>query len=268
MIFLFEKGNKWHDVESSIKACKELGYTYLALTIDQCKSAEYRKKDNKVVGIGSFDFFRKLSQIGINCINYPSSYSYLYSNLLQQHYNYLLNRGCLIIGIWDFIKNPWYYFQEFNSSEVFIKSDSGYKLIPGQLFKIEDMAKFESSFGHLDNTENIIVAKARPIYGEWRVIINIKEGSWNIVAASSYYFNNEFVTIPSIPEDGRKFVEKLPKFLYPLPVQGLFVLDIAQAKDTGHWYVVEINAVPLSNWYACSHAKILTAYNENYNETK
>lgn len=177
----------------------------------------------------------------------------------------LLNRDARIFKI-DEIANDW-TMQEvtggFHGSKYWIRSNSGSKQFSGGVF---DLAEFlvEREYLSQKNLDiELVAAKPKNLKQEWRcVIIN------HMVISTSQYMNEgepevkSFTETPSEVIDFAKYWVKKHIFMFP----NSYVLDVC---DMGGWsvdsdgkyeydlYVVEVNNLTTSGYYACDVERIV-----------
>ncbi len=144
----------------------------------------------------------------------------------------------------DFIILPSWKYKESNLENKFVKSDSGFKYLTGDVFiSNKDII--------INNDDiNLIISSAKNIeeieYRFW--IINGR-----IIAKSSYSWNdNQYYVVPkSCTNYVKNVIKNIPNIEYPV-----FTIDIVMDMIQGKWKVVEINNIFTSGLYNADDQEI------------
>lgn len=218
----------------------------------------YDGKDNKVFFIGSI-------LTALNLINAK----YRYQIWLNKEFDYFNFSGHVTP-----ILNNEYVGMSFGSlsnltkssnisddlSEIFIKSNSGYKTIPGHLSTINNFVK--DNIYQVFNEAVVIMAPKKQILKEYRMVVkcesNDNESDWtnSIICSNLFMENNQFVeTNESAPQE---IIDEVTKILnastyHPFP---MFTLDVA-IDDKMEVKPIEANSINTSGLYGCDIESVL-----------
>lgn len=185
---------------------------------------------------------------------YEGNY-YKVSNYINYIHEWYLNSDCLFLPFGllkkDIIKNQ--IFEKFRySDKLFIKSDSGFKLLTGFSIKKSEWNK-ELSFLNLSKDDMILISSHKDIEKEYRF--------WVI--------NNEIITWSSYSWDGAEYDSHMPSYLYDTAKTianqiklNAFTLDLCLLKSSFRPFVVEINNIYTSGLYNCDYKKLINCLRE------
>lgn len=225
---------------------------------------------NEPVGIyGSFEFVRLYTQKYKNILAFANNKDFdCMSYLSKFDPKYFLNSNCIFttIGLLKYHSRP--MFNHFNSDELFIRPNAGFKLFTGFSLNKDNLDFELNSLGQLhgvQDTDMILVSSSQKIANEYRFVVS-ENGP---VTCSSYKEKDTINIDLVVPDNVTSFVNKFIKAnnseLFP---DKLFICDVALL-ESGSIQIVEFNAFSHSDLYNCDYvssfeeaAKIL--YDENY----
>lgn len=185
------------------------------------------------------------------------------TNLLCSTYyahfgEYLLNQECCFLPLAEFKRKKDLYFEKFGKDgKLFVRPDSPFKEFTGFVVKKEDFDRriLTMSYGDLDPTLMILIAKPKNILGEYRFYLSKDE----VITGSRYKLNEEHDEAVGYSGNALRLAQEISKASWrPSPI---FVADIGET-DEGECKLLEINSFNCSGMYLCDLEKIVNKTNE------
>ena len=131
-------------------------------------------------------------------------------------------------------------------SKIFVRPNSGKKEAAAEVVDIQDLDAFVDEF---DYHGLAVISSPKRVFGEWRFVVS--EGE--IIAVSSYRYQNVITEVPSAPVGATELVKKvLQKGYFP---DKIFCVDVVQDMDSQFW-VMELTSFSSAGLYACDVKKI------------
>lgn len=178
----------------------------------------------------------------------------------QQYWNsYLLNSNFIVCPISN-LTEEWY--NEFIHGDMFIRPNSGCKPFTGQtIFKYKDLKQIIDLYRPLPS-ELAILAPARPISNEARLVVGIDKDEKPVILAGSMYRIDGNIQNERINKDSRywKFGQKAAEQVlekYGNPPAELFTLDVCSERWRDELYIVELNSFGCAGLYDCEIEPII-----------
>ena len=135
-------------------------------------------------------------------------------------------------------------------AEMFIRPSDDLKLFSGQVMKVRDMVKFlgdamkapSSASEQLFEETEIVLAKPKPIEGEWRWFIV----GGKVISGSCYRYKGELVKAPETSQLAINKAQEMADIWLP---DDCCVMDLAMVEGEG-MKVIEFNCINASGFYA------------------
>lgn len=278
----FAKESSYKELADAVKAA---GHPLLELNGDYNKKILRDKLDLNYVSVSDIAIYNnsavifngsiemaKLVQKELEMGCFPVTYStfnkYKCSSYYSYFSNYLFNDRYCLVSLRDFYKNKFFYYGVFGKEAlIFIRPDSGEKEFQAQLLDLLDIDRFFENHKHLEH-ELVLISTPKNILWEGRVVVSRKK---EIIAHSTYRFQDQVTKIPSIPSGAIELAEKLLNIdFYP---DSVFCYDLCQDND-GKFYLLELTSFSSAGLYACDKAKIVDTvskiaaedFNRKYNK--
>lgn len=166
-----------------------------------------------------------------NCaiLSYCSWEKYLCTNYYPHFGDLSFNDNYVIVPLSEISRRKWFFWGLFGKEGViFMRPDDGDKPFKAGLWDIQD---WDREYEQLENKDQlVIVSSPKNIHGEWRFLCNDKK---EIIAVSSYRFQNLITRVPSAPQEAYDICNKvLDRGYFPDP---LFCVDVALDSDKNGW---------------------------------
>lgn len=164
----------------------------------------------------------------------------------------ILAQDHLWVEYGDLKKQREYLMEELGQADtLFIRPDSPNKAFTGQLIYGEEFDNTVDRLACPEVTSDtlVVVSPPRNILAEWRFVIADKK----VIAGSQYREEGQRCIRRQWPEEVWKFAEQAAD--YDWEPDRVYCMDICQT-STGYW-VLEINSVSTSGFYACDLAPIV-----------
>lgn len=233
---------------------------YIPFLNDKCKIPEDFKSEN--VGIyGSFEFVKKYTSMYPNVCAFQENSNFNCSVYLSEmRTDEFLNADNLFTTIGLLKKNRKQIFNYFNSEQIFIRPNSGFKVFTGFPVSFEELDFELSSLKQLYNIEEsalIMISKGQSINEEYRFVIANNE----VITGTSYKVGDK-IDINKEPDNSIiDFVNnylKLNKKETSWTPDSCFILDVAKLSNN-ELKIIELNAFSHSDFYNSDFVKAFNA---------
>lgn len=200
------------------------------------------------VPVGHVGFVNKLRKIGWenawlgeNEFRYYNIYRHFWKDMFNQEFNllYPLEVGRSL-------------FENSKQGRLFIRSDSGDKLVAGNLYDFNSWLEAREWYGVKDR-DLLIVAKEKDCGSEYRLWFG-PDGK--AITGSQYMENGEFLSSPYIPKNVTVLAERAVEESNYKPFP-FFVLDVSE--NDGEFKIMEANPFNCSGFYSSDMEKIVQA---------
>lgn len=238
MIWLVEK-DIFFENESRLKECLGDRLIFCERSISGFYKPEREIDDEVVIFYGSLSLGRALSK-RTKFITWLPDYRFDCTYYSHHFGTEFLNCDHVLIEAGGFEQ---LYEKCLKGVPIFVKDNSGYKNLTGQIFDDFSLAEIRNMFYN----EVLWISPVKEVGSEWRFIIESKD-SHDIVSHSLY------VDKESSDEGLLDYTSSLLQSLdyYPAP---FWTLDIAAVGES--YKVVEINSLLTAGWYQADVAKII-----------
>lgn len=204
-----------------------------------------------VICYGSIYFIQMLQYKYKNW--HPGDYAYFPNYDCAKYYpyflDYLLNDKFTILPlgvimkrfdeIFDWIKEDY---------SLFMRPTRGFKTFTGKVFDRKDgfeKLKMEKDFHFIGDHELILVAPAKELGNEWRVVV----ADSKVIGGSLYKKDGEIKEECGLPDHVKQYAEEILTNVKYRPDKA-FVMDICEVPHKG-LKLIEINSFSCSGMYAC-----------------
>jgi hypothetical protein len=138
---------------------------------------------------------------------------------------------------------------------IFVRPDSGEKTFQAGLLDFLDLDTFVKK--NQDCLHDLVlISTPKNIVWEGRVICSKNK---EIIAHSTYMFQNQITKVPAIPEGAKKLVDELFKIdYYP---DSVFCYDLCEDSD-GNFYLLELTSFSSAGIYSCNTDSIVKKVSE------
>ena len=209
--------------------------------------------DACVIAYGTFPFARQVQ------LHYPwvpgawchpgnldcgTYYAYFGRYLLNQHY-------AIMPGVEAIRQREWLYIILGENDEVFARPTGCGKLFVGRRVLREAFAGILSPT-RFDPATAVVIARPRPIWREWRLIVT----GDRVVAGSQYAAGGGAPSRPCAPGEVTAFAEAMLAEVRWRP-DPIFMLDVCESE--GQLWLVELNSFSGSWMYQCDLSAVVTA---------
>ena len=143
---------------------------------------------------------------------------------------------------------------------IFIRPDSGEKPFTAGLFDLQyfDRDYKEWITAKMEPSDLVMVSTPKNILGEYRMVCDKDK---NIITGSTYKFQDNLISIPSLPKGVKEKTQEVLESLRML--NDIFTVDICQDND-GNFWLLEINSFNAAGFYACDTVKIVEWLENKY----
>lgn len=169
----------------------------------------------------------------------------VYMSLLETNSRNFLNHDHIYCTFSDLDKDYNYYFDLFDSNQLFFRPNNGIKEFTGDVFSRNNMRSELDAIKYMYNIDPasmIMISTPKTIYDETRFIIGNKE----IIDMSRYRIGSRQEEDCNVDQSCIDFVKRILGETTWVP-DDIFVMDIALT-DNGP-KIVELNAFSCSGWY-------------------
>jgi hypothetical protein len=212
--------------------------------------------DACVIAYGTFPFARQVQlhhrwtpgawcdAVNLDCATY---YAYFGRYLLNQDY-------AMMPGVEAIRRADWLFATLGEDGEVFVRPASCHKLIVGRRASRDAFAGVLSP-ARYDPATLVVVARAREIGREWRLIVS----GDRVISGSQYAANGERAITPELPDEVGAYARSILAEVRWRP-DPIFMLDVCEAD--GRLWLVELNGFSGSWLYRCDLAAVVAAAGE------
>ena len=161
----------------------------------------------------------------------------------------LFNDDHIFLPFQDLVRKKWQIYGWLGKeSKIFIRPNSGKKDFPAAVVDIEELDDFIWDY-NCDYEGLAVISSPKGCFGEWRFVVS--EGE--IIAVSSYRYQNVITQVPSAPVGATQLVQKvIDKGINP---DKIFCVDVVQDMG-GEFWVMELTSFSSAGLYACDVKKI------------
>lgn len=216
-----------------------------------------------VLVYGSIEFVRKIHRESpwTPGASWVSMKNLLCSTYYAYYGKYLLNQEYCFVPLSELKRRKEFYFKTFGeNNKLFVRPDSPYKEFTGF---VADLDTFDSkiitmSYGELEPTLMVLIAKPQEIIGEYRFYLCKDE----VVTGSQYKLNGEHDEAKGYSGNALLLAQEISKVDWrPSPI---FVADIGiiNGKNGEEAKLLEINSFNCSGMYYCDLEKIVAKANK------
>ena len=177
-----------------------------------------------------------------------SYYAYYGPYLTQKEYGFYPFQE--IIRLKDFL-----YKTYGENNRIFIRPDSNDKAFTGEVVEEPRLNHWLKAYEPKPNLL-CVVSKPIKIHAEYRFIVVDSK----VITGSQYKIGGMIQSEPCMDQRLIDFAEKLASIWQPHPV---FVMDIAQERDTNNLSLMEIGSINAAGFYKCDVKAIVKAILEN-----
>ena len=211
-------------------------------------------KGRPIIEYGSIDFITSLRA------KYPEfspgSYGMTNTNCTDYYHqipkDLLLNGDCIYVTWAEFSRNHLFYFNLFKTDKLFIRSNSGMKVLTGQVITLEDISYSIPTINHTSKVSDktlILLSSVKPIPEyEYRFVIADRK----VVTGCGYGWNRQ--DISQYPKKAHHIANILSNQEFQLDT--VYTCDI-HIDSNGDGKVVELNSFSSAGLYACDCDKIV-----------
>lgn len=197
--------------------------------------------------LGSFEGLRSLKKTNAKILTYGLDFQILRSYYMSYMDNSMFVNDKSIMTTWGmFVQNYEWYYELYNSSDIFIRPDSGKKTFTGQVINKNDIKteiEFLSRYSSVMNEHHIWISPKADIGREYRFWISNQK----VVASSEYSWNKDCIISKEIPADLFKFAEKIAD----LDFQVDYVYTVDLTHIAGIPKIIELNSFSCAGVYDC-----------------
>lgn len=233
--------------------------------------------ERPVVVYGTIGFVKRVQEVSKKLreeYNYDAPYTFGFNDtdcfdyISKYPADWFLNEKAVFVPFCRFVEQKNWWYEIFNTSELFIRPNSGFKTFTGCTIKWGDfdyeINSLKQLTGVIDSTI-IMVAPARSIIAETRYIIANKK----VIHSAAYrhhtirYSDGGYVSYQS--EEADALAEKVAK--WPYQPDFAYVVDIAMTRDHGNTFdvfpkILEFNAFCSAGFYTTYYEDIVNNIND------
>lgn len=233
--------------------------------------------ERPVVVYGTIGFVKRVQEVSKKLreeYNYNAPYTFGFNDTDCLDYvskypaDWFLNEKAVFVPFCRFVEQCDWWYEIFNTSEIFIRPNSGFKTFTGCTIKRGDfdyeINSLKQLTGVIDSTV-IMVSPARPIISETRYIIANRK----IIHSSTYRHNTERYSNGGYIDFSSSEADTLAKHVAEWPYQPdfVYVVDIATVRvPEDNWNVlpkiIEFNAFCSAGFYTTYYDNIVDNIND------
>jgi hypothetical protein len=227
-----------------------------------------------IIAYGTHQFILKVAAQPWYPGSYPNTNAEI-DALSPQHYmphfpsEHLLNNDYVFVPIGEVIKNSSFFFNLFQTNQLFIKDNAVFKKIPAKVLTADNIKGYLELYKDthfIEDYELVLVSSPKEIYSEHRFVI--VEGK--VVAQSTYMWKGSQYIIREVSEAALALAEKLAKTYKKTKVTpeevtmpaGCYTMDIAMQGTNDKDVVpklLELNSFSCAGLYACDLDAVVDA---------
>lgn len=219
---------------------------------------EFKTEPQCVMFLGSIEMTNIVCRELVDChpVAYCNFPNYLCSRYYSHFGKYLFNDKHALVSLKELQRQRFLYYGVFGKeSLIFVRPDSGQKTFQAQLVDITDLDRFCRNNQHVEH-DLILVSTPKNVRWEGRFIVS---SSKEIIAHSTYRYQDEVTRIPSVPAGSLAFCkEMLEVGYYPDEV---FCIDLCETED-GEFFLLELTSFSSAGLYASDKNKIVQRVSE------
>jgi hypothetical protein len=208
-----------------------------------------------VLGYGTYPFARQIQlhrwRPGAWCtaenLDCAAYYAYFGKYLLNQNY-------AIMPGVEAIRQAEWLFSAFGGAGAVFVRPTGCHKLFVGRCVAKDTFADALAP-ARYDPTTLVVVAAARPIAREWRLVVS----GDRVIGASQYAVEGARAIAPGCPEDVRDFAAAMLAEIRWRP-DPIFMLDVCESG--GRLWLVELNGFSTSWLYQCDLPSVVAEASE------
>jgi hypothetical protein len=221
-----------------------------------------RRGHNKrcVISNGSISMIKTLQKdLGANCspIAYSTFERYKCSAYYSHFGPYLFNNKYCLMSLSELVRQRFDVFGHYGKdATIFVRPDEGEKPWQAGLLDLTDLDKFyddNKCYQH----DLVLVSTPKKIAWEGRFVCSKYR---EIIASSTYKFQELVVSIPSVRKESIKFCEEVLKNMTYFP-DSVFCLDICQSSE-GEFRLLELTSFSSAGLYSCDKGAIVKRVSE------
>lgn len=234
------------DIEKAKYTLEQMNYEYIIYE-NNSNINDLIKNEKEIIPFLSIQNCNKLLNTNIfaNTVNFYDRNKYNQTDYMKYFGEYMLNNDCIFLPFSEVKRRNIDWFNNtFQSSDIFIRPNSGSKTFTGQVLKIDDWENeldiFNKTYKPFD-TDLVSISSAKSFtLPEFRFWVTNK-----VITYSCYSFEEFDYTEPD-----QNMIDFVNDFVAPLnEMEDMIVVDIV---STGSFYsIVEINCVNTSGTYSC-----------------
>ena len=169
---------------------------------------------------------------------------------------YLFNKDYIMLPLMELSRRRKEIYKKFGiDNHIFMRPDSGSKTFHGDVYQMDELdseIKLMDSYAGKNLDEIlVIISSPKPIYREWRIVIDAKNGP---IASSLYKENGKIKLVEGCPKEVFDIAKKVIRGKWQ--PDKIYTLDICESN--GKFYLLEANSFSCSGFYKCDPKPIVT----------
>lgn len=241
-------------------SCKDLGYSLLEITDGYSHDILNKIDSPCVIFNGSINMVKHVKKY-INTEYYPFSYCTFENYLCSKYYShfgpYLFNDKYCLMSLKELARQKYDVWGQYGKdATIFLRPDSGDKPFRAGLVDITEVDQLHETNKDIEH-ELVLVSTPKNIQWEGRFVVSRKK---EIIASSTYRFQKNIVSIPSVPKESTKFCHKLINSILYYP-DSVFCYDICQDSD-GECWLLELTSFSAAGLYSSDKKEIVKKVSE------
>lgn len=247
-----------HHFKDVCETFTEVKYLPFVSSSDMKVKGFTKRSQDCVVCYGSVGLVQKLQKgypywVPGDYANFPN---YDCARYYPHFLDYLLNDNSYILPFGTILKRLDKIFDWFETQDLFMRPTKGSKTFTGKVFDCIDgldMLKKERDCYSVDPDELILIAPAKNLGREWRLIIIDDK----IISGSLYSNNHRHIEEAGFPDHVKEFAEEILSVVKYRP-DPAFTMDICELPHKG-LRLIELNSFSCAGMYACKLEPIVEA---------